>query len=137
MKVFCILILFMFTSCLGNPKTNELYIIAPEPIKQFDSILFAFMKVESGNRDSVVNSKGYTGVLQIGKVMVDEANRICRITKNPSRFTYSDRLDSVKSVRIWYIVQSFKNPTYDLQKAAVVWNPGASEKYINKIKSWL
>ena len=137
MRTILFFILFMFTRCLSATKVKEIFILQPEPIKQFDSILFAFMKVESGNRDSVVNSKGYTGVLQIGKVMVDEANRICRLTGNPSRFTYEDRLDSVKSVRVWYVVQSYKNPTYDLQKAAHVWNPGHSEKYINKIKSWL
>ena len=127
----------MVSSCLSAPKVKEMFILQPEPIKQFDSILYAFEMTESNQREDAVNPSGAVGVLQLMPIMVDEANRICRITGNPSRFTYSDRLDSVKSVRMWYITNAYHNPNYTVEGAVKLWNSRGGEKYINKIKSWL
>jgi hypothetical protein len=137
MKALLILILFLFTSCLSAPRTNEIYILRAEPVKTFDSILYAFIMTESTNRADAVNSKGYTGILQLGKIMVDEANRICKLTGNPARFNYEDRLDSLKSIQIWYVVQDYRNPTYDLQKAIKIWNPGSGTQYADTIKKYI
>jgi hypothetical protein len=137
MKALLILILFMFTSCLSAPKQSDMVIVASEPIKTFDSILYAFIMTESTNRADAVNSKGYTGILQLGKIMVDEANRICKLTGNPARFNYEDRLDSLKSIQIWYVVQDYRNPTYDLQKAIRIWNPGSGTQYADTIKKYI
>jgi hypothetical protein len=109
------------------------YIVRAEAI-YCDPMLNAFMQAESNFDTDTINRLGYGGILQIGQQMIDEANRICELTSNPRRFILSDRLDSLKSVQVWYIVQAWHNPKYDLRRAAKVWNPTASPKYLNKIE---
>lgn len=118
------------------PAEKIIYIEQSEVIQPCDVMLYAFQKVESNFNTTVVNWLGYTGILQIGQEMTDEANRICEVRGNPQRFTFPESaLDSLESVQIWYIVQGFWNPTYDLKRAAKIWNPLASERYYNKIKN--
>lgn len=126
--VFIILLCFAW-NLSSAPGRAELCVPAQKPIT-YDPILFAFIHVESNNRHDVVNHLGYTGILQIGQEMIDEVNRI----QKDQVFTISDALDSTKSVRVWYCIQSYKNPSYDLKTACRVWNPTASEKYYEKIQ---
>ena len=137
MRTTLFFILFMVSGCLGAPKTNEIFILQPEPIKQFDNILYTFKMVESSNREKVVNPSGATGILQIMPIMIKEVNRICKKLKNPMRFTLADRFDLPKSVQIWYIVQNYYNAGYDLKKACKVWNSRGGEKYLNAIKKYM
>ena len=90
-------------------------------------MLHSFIKVESNFNDTVINSLGYGGCLQIGQEMVDEVNRICKKEGNPSRYVLKDRLNRGKSIEMWYIVQNYWNPLYDLKRAAKIWNPLASK----------
>jgi hypothetical protein len=94
----------------------------------------AFMEVESHFNPKAVGKLDDLGILQERPIMVREANRICKLTGDPRRFNLSDRLDSAKSVEIWYIVQGFWNPDYDLEKAAKIWNPTAGADYLQKIR---
>jgi len=137
MKMIITLILSLFSVVLTAPSLNEVVICKPEQIKVFDNMLNAFMKVESNFDTDTINSLGYGGILQIGQEMINEANRICRIRQICESFTLDDRLDSTKSVRVWYIVQSYWNPSYGLKKACKVWNPLASNRYYTKIKAVL
>lgn len=134
MKMTLITILSFFTLILTAPPNGVIAIAELKPI-HYDSMLDAFMFVESSYRTDVVNSLGYTGILQIGEEMVNEVNRICRIKGIPKSFTLTDRLDSTKSVQMWYIVQSYWNPDYTLKKAAKLWNPLATNNYYKKIKA--
>lgn len=138
MRILLLFILFTFSSCLANPKVSLIVIEKREPITQFDSILHAFIQVESEDRATVVNPlSGATGVLQLMPIMVEEANRICKLTGNPARFNYSDRQDSIKSVIIWNIIMAYKNPEYSVDKCINIWNPNHSEDYVCKIKKHL
>jgi len=137
-RMTTILILSLFFSVLTAPPDQVVYIVAPERIIVFDPMLYAFQKIESNFDCEVVNHLGYTGILQEGPEMIAEANRICKLTGNPKRFTFpAAALDSVKSVQVWYIVQDYWNPKYQLKKACKIWNPLASINYYKKIKKAL
>ena len=130
-----ILILSLFSSVLTAPPNGVLAIAEGEKIQPFDPTLWAFQSVESNFRPYVVNYLGYTGILQEGPEMIEEANRINKMKGNPIRFTFPESaLDPYQAVQIWYIVQDYWNPKYELRRAAKIWNPLASVKYYNKIK---
>jgi hypothetical protein len=99
-----------------------------------DKMLWAFMKIESNFNTKIVNYKNAGGILQIRPEMIAEANRICKLTNDRRKFVLDDRLDSIKSVQIWYLVQSYWNPDYNLKQACKVWNPRANIKYYLDIK---
>jgi len=137
-RMKAILILSLFCAILSAPPFKVAVILQPEAIRVFDPILKAFQMVESSFRTDVVNSLGYTGILQEGPEMIAEANRICLMRGIPDRFTFPESaLDSLQSVKIWYIVQTYWNPNYELRKAAKIWNPLASVNYYAKIKKQL
>jgi hypothetical protein len=96
--------------------------------KEFDPMLYSFMKIESNFRTDVINWLGYGGILQLGQEMINDANRIAH-----TNYILEDRMDSCKSVEIWYIIQNHYNPHYTLTKACKVWNPTASSAYRKKI----
>ena len=131
MKLIIIIILFSLKAFA--PSENVIYIQVGESIRPHDKMLYAFQKTESNFNETVINWLGYGGMLQIGQEMTDEANRICEITGNPKRFVLDDRLDSLKSTQIFFIVQDYWNPSYDLKRACMLWNPLASVNYYNKI----
>lgn len=133
-----IIILSLFCAILSAPSFKGAVILQPEEIRVFDPMLKAFMMIESSFRTDVVNSLGYTGILQEGPEMIAEANRICLIRGIPERFTFPESaLDSLQSVKIWYIVQTYWNPGYELKRACKIWNPLASKNYYAKIKKQL
>jgi len=135
MKKLIILFTFLLiNNVLPAPGYKELYIEQPEAIYVFDPMLYSFKFIESTLNTDVVNSLGYVGILQIGQEMVDEANRICELRNIPMHFTLIDALDERKSTQIWYIVQNFHNPKYDLIKACKIWNPLADERYLARIE---
>jgi hypothetical protein len=136
MKVILIIVLFLITIPAICPPERIAYIGHIKPIK-YDKILRAFMEVESNNRTTIVNRLGYAGILQIGSEMIEEVNRVCRISKIMQSFTLTDALDSTKSVEIWYIIQNYYNPSYDVKKASRVWNPLADKRYYQRIKAKL
>lgn len=130
-----ILVLSFFSSVLTAPPNHVLAIVAGEKIQPFDPMLYSFQSVESSFRTDVVNYLGYSGILQEGPEMIAEANRINEMKGNPIRFTFPESaLDSLQAVQIWYIVQDYWNPRYELRRAAKIWNPLSSVKYYNKIK---
>lgn len=137
MKMILTILIFVFSQVvLHAPEYITLDIIKNEPITFIpkpDRMLWAFMKVESNFDTKVINYKNAGGILQIRPEMIAEANRICRLTHDNKRFVLNDRLDSLKSVQIWYLIQFYRNPGYSLKQACKIWNPGASIKYYNDI----
>lgn len=136
MKKLIILFTFLLiNNVLPAPGYKELYIEQPEAIYVFDPMLYSFKFIESTFNADTINKLGYTGILQIGQEMIDEANRICELKNIPMHFTLIDALDERKSTQIWYIVQDFWNPGYELSKACLIWNPLADSRYYERIKN--
>jgi len=122
-----LLLILLFLICLKS--------VAQYDFKNgYDPLLFSFIEVESKWMPDTINALGYVGILQIGHVMIEEVNRICRIKKIDKYYVINDALDVRKSVEIWYLVQRYWNPKYQFRKAIKVWNPTASKKYRVKLE---
>ena len=134
MKRMTTMIFILMSIELLAPESKTAVIIEGEAITVYDPMLNAFQFVESSFDTDTINRLGYGGILQIGQEMTDEANRICKLTGNPARFMLSDRLDSTKSVQMWYIVQRYWNPKYSVKTACKIWNPLASNRYFLKVQ---
>lgn len=89
----------------------------------------ALIWVESKGDSKAIGSKNDVGVLQITPILVEDCNRIL---KN-ERFTLEDRLDSLKSVEMFNIIQDHYNPQHDYHWALKLWNSGAPLSYHRKV----
>lgn len=117
-------------------KTDTLPIETKHVLSREDTInamALAFVKQESNFKHDAVSPCGrWVGCLQISKIMVREANRIVGV----DCFNYNDRYDRQGSYAIFRIVQQHHNPSYNIDKAVDIWNPGASKTYRNNIKKY-
>mgnify|MGYP004701044973 CR=1 FL=1 len=108
-----------------------------EPPK--DRLLSATIYVESRyETDAVKADENAVGILQIRPVMIRDVNRICKLIGDPRQYTLADRTDPDKSIEIWYLVQGYYNPEYNLRLACLVWNGRGkdgkgSKDYLEKI----
>lgn len=95
----------------------------------WNDFIEALVWVESKGNCCAVGDKDDTGVLQIRKPIVDDCNRIlgCEM------FTYEDRLDSLKSVQMFNVIQDHYNPSHDKHFALKIWNSRAPISYHRKV----
>ena len=155
--VFIVLFAVMFFTyvkkCIAPTIPIPFYIVASKPLTPYninDPLLRAFVFYESTYREWIVNPKsGARGLLQYMKVMIDEANKIFRITHPQNQvlstkpeYTWDDAFDPYKSMEIWYVVQNYKNPDYYVDKSCRIWfGTGKQydgmtwEDYYNKISN--
>jgi hypothetical protein len=68
------------------------------------------------------------GILQLRPVAIQEANRIVGYNK----YFLNDRVDSTKSIEIFFVIQTFWNPSFDAQKAAYIWVGGSNYQNATK-----
>jgi len=117
--------MLLFTIKAYCPTSKAITIFEAQPLyihNMQDPILRAFVMQESGFKENVVNPvSGARGVLQILPVMIKEVNRICKKLCIDKHYTWKDAFNAQKSIEIWYIVQNYHNPSYDLQKACRIW----------------
>jgi hypothetical protein len=139
-KLITLLALILLSFKCFAPTCKEIAIIKSEPII-YDSTLLAIMKVESNFNPNAINyDEDAVGCLQIRPVMLNEVNRIQKELGRKEFFELKDRLDSTKSVKMYYIVQNYYNPTGDSKFSARLWNGGTikyipqTEEYWNKVK---
>lgn len=77
--------------------------------------------VESGNNTQKVSNCGkYVGILQISKILVDDCNRII----GKKKYKYEHRYNKQASIEMFYIIQNYYNPSWDIEKAIRIWNGG-------------
>lgn len=95
----------------------------------WDTFTKALIWVESKGDSKAVGSKDDVGVLQITPILVEDCNRIL---KNEG-FTLEDRLDSLKSVEMFNIIQDHYNPQLDYHLALKIWNGQAPLSYHRKV----
>lgn len=127
-----LILTLLFSLQLLAPKREVLYIERTEPIYIYnvdDPLLRAIMRLESNYDPLIINLvSGAGGLLQIMQPMIEEVNRICKIWHELfpddiplEQFVLSDSFDPIKSIRIWYIVQDYLNPEYDINLACQIW----------------
>jgi hypothetical protein len=120
----------------GNPEVEEMEcsvdtIVVYKTGHDYDWELFtqALIWVESRGNSNAIGSKNDVGVLQITPILVEDCNRILEIEV----FKLEDRLDSLKSVEMFNIIQDHYNPQHDYHWALKLWNSGAPLSYHRKV----
>lgn len=89
----------------------------------------ALIWVESKGDSKAVGSNNDVGVLQITPILLHDCNRILEM----EIFKLEDRLDSLKSVEMFNIIQDHYNPQHDYHWALKIWNSGAPLSYHRKV----
>lgn len=89
----------------------------------------ALIWVESKGDSKAVGKLDDIGVLQIRPIIVEDCNRILE----KEIFKLEDRLDSLKSVEMFNIIQDHYNPQHDYHWALKLWNSGAPLSYHRKV----
>ena len=120
----------------GNPEVGEIEhsvdtIVVYKTGHDYDWELFtqALIWVESKGDSKAVGKLDDIGVLQIRPIIVEDCNRILKC----ETFTLEDRLDSLKSVEMFNIIQDHYNPQHDYHWALKLWNSGAPLSYHRKV----
>lgn len=120
----------------GNPEVEEIEhsvdtIVVYKTGHDYDWELFtqALIWVESKGDSKAVGSKDDMGVLQITPILLHDCNRILKY----EAFTLEDRLDSLKSVEMFNIIQDHYNPQHDYHLALKIWNGHAPLSYHRKV----
>jgi hypothetical protein len=117
-----IIALFLLSFTVKAPEGLQYFILLEllplHPYNIQDPLLLSFVKVESDFKEDAVNEvSGARGILQILPCMIDEVNRILKLNK----YTWDDAFNAFKSMEIWYIIQQYHNPEYDIEKACKIW----------------
>jgi hypothetical protein len=120
----------------GNPEVVRIEhdidtIVVYKDGRDYDWEIFtqALIWVESKGDSKAVGSKDDMGVLQITPILLQDCNRILKT----ERFTLEDRLDSLKSVEMFNIIQDHYNPQRDFHLALKIWNGKAPLSYHRKV----
>ena len=108
----------------------------------WNPVIDAIMMVES--RGNVKARNGiYCGPLQMAPVCVNEVNNILKRRNNPKRYSLNDRFNLQKSKEMFIIIQSYYNPTNNVERAIRMWQGGAhykvksTQRYFEKVMSYL
>lgn len=108
----------------------------------WNPVMDAIIQVESeGNAKAV--SGNSCGAMQITPVLVKDCNRILRMRGSSKRYTLADRFSVRKSRAMFVLIQSFYNPTNNVEQAIRSWNGGqnytraSTQRYYEKVRRLL
>ena len=97
--------------------------------EDWDCFISAIVSVESTGKWDAKGKNNDVGVLQITPILVRDCNRIL----GREKYTLADRLDSLKSVEMFNVMQKHYNPQRDYHWALKLWNSGAPLSYHRKV----
>ncbi len=140
MKIFMKYVFLLMVTWFSATTT----ISAQEEASSFDwtPVINAIMQVESrGN----VNARNgiYCGPLQISPGLVKECNNILKRRNVSKRFSMSDRFSKEKSFDMFTIIQSYYNPSNNVERAIRMWQGGinykvrSTQRYYEKVMSYM
>lgn len=112
----------------GNHYEEEIEEVNQEN-DDWEDFTKALIWVESKGDSKAVGSNNDVGVLQITPILLRDCNRILEMEV----FKLEDRLDSLKSVEMFNIIQDHYNPQHDYHWALKLWNSGAPLSYHRKV----
>ncbi len=104
----------------------------------WSDVIEAIIEVESGGRHDAENGS-QIGAMQIMPILVKDCNRILEMRGESLRYTLQDRYDVEKSKEMFCLIQSFYNPTNDVEQAIRAWNGGqnyskkSTQRYYEKV----
>lgn len=90
-------------------------------------VIEAIIEVESGSNANAVSGK-YCGAMQISPILVEECNNILKERNSKKRYTLKDRFSVEKSKEMFLLIQSYHNPSNNVEKAIRAWNGGNKYK---------
>ena len=98
----------------------------------------AIIQVESGGNRMAKNGN-QVGAMQITPIAVAECNKILKLRNSSKRYTLADRFSIEKSKEMFVLIQSFHNPTNNVEQAIRAWNGGPrysvqkTQRYYEKV----
>lgn len=138
-KWMAVILFFAFVVFVGvwfeKKKINTLVefpeeeVVVNQDSLDWEDFTRALIWIESKGDSKAIGSKDDTGVLQITPILLQDCNRILKTEK----FTLEDRLDSLKSVEMFNIIQDHYNPQHDYHLALKIWNGKAPLSYHRKV----
>lgn len=104
----------------------------------WEPVMEAIIQVESGGNSKAVSGNS-CGAMQITPILVKECNMILKRRKSKKRYTLKDRFSIEKSKEMFLLIQSYFNPTNNIEKAIRSWNGGMkysvkrTQRYFEKV----
>ena len=86
-------------------------------------IMEAIIQVESEGNPRAVKGNS-CGAMQITPILVKDCNKILKKRNSKKRYTLADRFSVKKSKEMFLLIQSYYNPTNNIEKAIRAWNGG-------------
>ena len=128
----CALMLISFSAIAGNKGA--------ERANEFDwnPVMEAIIQVESGGNRMAKNGN-QVGAMQITPIAVAECNKILKLRNSSKRYTLADRFSIEKSKEMFVLIQSYHNPTNNVEQAIRAWNGGPrysvkkTQRYYEKV----
>ena len=108
----------------------------------WSSVVDAIMMVESRGNCNARNDI-YCGPLQIAPCLVNEVNNILKRRNSTKRYSLNDRFSKQKSKEMFVIIQSYYNPSNNVERAIRMWQGGIrykvskTQRYFEKVMSYL
>ena len=93
----------------------------------WDPLMDAITHVESRGDSRAVSGKS-CGAMQITPILVQQCNIILKERGDKRRYTLNDRFSVKKSREMFVLIQSYYNPTNNVEKAIRIWNGGPRYK---------
>ena len=142
---YLVLIILLFVVKISDSisiNNNAVYTIEEVNVKvdKWEMMIYKIMKHETANFTDFIGDSGKAvGYMHMWKVYVDDVNNIL----DTAKYTYNDRMDSLKCIEMFNIYQDYWNPEHDIQTALRIHNSGPkgrfnqfaylTEDYINQI----
>jgi hypothetical protein len=126
------ILLFLTLAVLPVKETLSFKITATNDrisITRWDILVEAIATVESDKMEYAVGDSMNWGYLQIMPIYVRECNRLL----GQEKYTILDAFDKYKSIEMFNLYQTFKNPARDPWKAARLHNPTAGTWYASRV----
>ena len=144
--IFSLFTALLFIGCGNSPQEQKETPTVAE-IDQIEPILtredtinamaMAFARQESNFDHTAVSPCGrWVGCLQLSKIMVAEANRIVGFQCFYADDDWDDRYDRQGSYAIFKIVQNYRNPNLDIDRAIDIWNSHCPTTYRENVKKY-
>lgn len=130
--LFVLFSIFQATAVLAEAESNK------NSNFDWNPVMDAIIQVESeGNKNAVRGNS--VGAMQITPILVAECNNILKRRKIKKRYKLSDRFNISKSKEMFLLIQSYFNPTNNVEKAIRTWNGGINysvkrtQRYFEKV----